>query len=284
MTARLVLLSALISIAFVSFVGADEPRLPVHLSPPVTAYAQATREGEAVVVTFRLAEALPTAKPSNGVVSPSAAWREAKVKLDESGARVFDVAGQPVPAERVVKLLQIETPVLVAPKNVDPFYLLTTRENTLIFTVPPDVLSPSAPLPPNAASPEELAKTEKAVFDLANAERKKVQLAPLVANPLLTKAARSHSANMAKQSRLEHTLDGKTVGGRLTDVGYVWRSCGENIALGPQTPADAISAWMSSPGHKDNMLSKDFTHIGVASATGADGQQYWTMVLATPLK
>jgi uncharacterized protein YkwD len=32
------------------------------------------------------------------------------------------------------------------------------------------------------------------------------------------------------------------------------------------------------------MLSKEYTHIGVASATGADGQQYWTMVLASPLR
>jgi uncharacterized protein YkwD len=118
---------------------------------------------------------------------------------------------------------------------------------------------------------------------LANGERKKTQLAPLIANSLLTKAARSHSANMAKQGRLEHTLDEKSVGSRLDGVGYVWNRCGENIALGPNTPAEAISAWMSSPGHRDNLLSKDFHHIGVASATAGDGQQYWTMVFASSL-
>jgi uncharacterized protein YkwD len=265
--------------------GADELRLPSSRALPVTAYGRAVREGDAVVVTLKLAEGLPSTKPLDGAVKSSFSWREVTVKPGEAGVHVLDVAGQPVASDRVVQALKKATPVLIAASGPpDAFHLLTTKENTLIFVVPPDVLSPPADVPSNGETVEDLAKTEKAVLDLANAERKKVQLAPLVAHPLLMKAARQHSANMAKQGRLEHTLDQKSVGGRLTDVGYPWSRCGENIALGARTPAEAISGWMSSPGHRDNMLSKEYTHIGVASATGADGQQYWTMVLASPLR
>jgi uncharacterized protein YkwD len=263
---------------------AEEPALPVHLAPPVTAYAQASREGESVIVALKLVAAPPTTTPAQGISETSARWRDAKVKLGDPGVQVFDPLGRAVASDRVVKALEKKTPVLVAASGeLDPFHLLTTKGTTLIFTVPPAVLSPAESVPAGDGGITDLAAAEKAALDLANAERKKLQRAPLVGNPLLTKAARQHSANMAKQGRLEHTLDEKTVGDRLTVAGYVWSRCGENIALGPRTPAEAISAWMSSPGHKENLLSSEFVHIGVATATAADGQPYWTMVLATPL-
>jgi uncharacterized protein YkwD len=282
MCIRPLLLTTSIWASLVSTIRAEEPPLPANLTPPVTAYARATREGDAVLLTLKLAR--PTTRPANGILKPTNEWRDVKLKLGAPGVLVLDTSNKPVATPRVAQLLQKDTPVLVAASGtLDSFHLLTTKETTLIVTVPPDVLSPWDAAPPDQEALAALAKTEQAVLDLANAERKKLQLPPLIAEPLLTKAARQHSANMAKQSRLEHTLDEKSVGGRLDAVGYVWIRCGENIALGPRTPAEAVSAWMESPSHRDNLLSKDFTHIGVASATASDGQHYWTMVLAAPL-
>src|SRR5262249_26702251 len=50
-------------------------------------------------------------------------------------------------------------------------------------------------------------KEEQELTDLTNAERKKAGLKPLTANPQLMAAARGHAENMAKQEKLEHTLD-----------------------------------------------------------------------------
>src|SRR5579871_6416930 len=89
-----------------------------------------------------------------------------------------------------------------------------------------------------AAPPDEfkLSENEQAVVDLTNAERKKAGLDPLKPNPKLFDAARSHVANMAKQDKLEHDLDGKTSADRVTAAGYVFARTGENIGWNYQTP------------------------------------------------
>jgi uncharacterized protein YkwD len=46
---------------------------------------------------------------------------------------------------------------------------------------------------------------------------------------------------------------------------------GENIAWGMRaggTPRAILSAWMNSPGHRANILSRDFEHIGIGFDDG----------------
>jgi uncharacterized protein YkwD len=128
-----------------------------------------------------------------------------------------------------------------------------------------------------------LSEDEQAVLDLTNAERKKADLPPLTANPKLFEAARGHAANMAKQNKLEHTLDGKTLADRVIATGYKFSRAGENIGGKQQTPKDAVNAWMNSPLHKDNLLNKRFTDVGLAVAKSANGDRYWVQVFAAPL-
>src|SRR4051812_1132987 len=66
----------------------------------------------------------------------------------------------------------------------------------------------------------EMTADEKKMFDLINKERVKQDLPPLAFNAKLQQAARGHSANMAKQDKLEHVLDGKTPGNRVDAAGY----------------------------------------------------------------
>ena len=129
-----------------------------------------------------------------------------------------------------------------------------------------------------------LTDDEQAVLDRTNAERKKADVPPLKANELLTKSAREHSANMAKQQTLDHVLDGKSPADRITAAGYKFSAMAENIAMGQRTPAEVIASWMSSTaGHKENMLNSTYTEIGIGIAADANGQRYWTQVFATPL-
>lgn len=127
-----------------------------------------------------------------------------------------------------------------------------------------------------------LTADEKRVIELLNIERAKADLPPLKANARLMKAAREHSANMARQKQLAHDLDGKGPGERLQDVGYVHAGWGENCAAGQRTPAEAMTCWMNSPGHKSNILGGNYREVGVAVARSADGTMYWTQVFGIP--
>lgn len=129
----------------------------------------------------------------------------------------------------------------------------------------------------------QLARDEQEVVDLTNKERKAADLPPLKVNEKLVKAARAHSANMAKQEKLDHTLDEKGPAERLKDVNYAFATWAENVAEGQRTAAEVVASWMDSEMHKANILSKN-TEIGIGVAKGADGKKYWTQVFGVPAK
>jgi uncharacterized protein YkwD len=133
-----------------------------------------------------------------------------------------------------------------------------------------------------AADDLKMSDDEKAVIELTNAERKKTDLPPLKPNPKLFVAARAHAANMAKQDKLAHELDDATPADRITAAGYKFRQWGENVGWKYETPKAAVAEWMDSPIHKDNILNKDFTEIGVAVAKNEKGEPYWVQVFAAP--
>ena len=58
------------------------------------------------------------------------------------------------------------------------------------------------------------------------------------------------------------------------------RAKGENIGMG-QSPAGIQSSLMGSPGHRGNILSPDFTELGVGAASNADGL-YITQIFRAP--
>ena len=97
--------------------------------------------------------------------------------------------------------------------------------------------------------------------------------------PVMADAARGHSEDMGLQDYFSHTsLDGRTAGDRIEDAGYTWNAYGENIAAGQPTPEDVIDGWMSSSGHRANILDPNFCDIGVGYAYVAAStyRHYWT--------
>jgi uncharacterized protein (TIGR03000 family) len=127
-----------------------------------------------------------------------------------------------------------------------------------------------------------LSDEDRLLIELTNKEREKAGAPPLKMNEKLCAAARGHSENMARQNVLAHTLDGKQFFERMTDAGYAHGFAGENIAEGAPTPAEAISMWMTSPGHRQNILNQDYKELGVGVAAAANGRKYWTQVFAVP--
>jgi uncharacterized protein YkwD len=124
-----------------------------------------------------------------------------------------------------------------------------------------------------------LSKEEQRVLELTNEARAKEKLAPLKVNATLLKVARAHSANMAKQHMLEHTLDGKNPAERVERAGYDYRSMGENIAVGDKgVKVERIfKGWMDSQEHREHILSGKFDEIGIGLAVDEKtGETYYT--------
>ena len=107
----------------------------------------------------------------------------------------------------------------------------------------------------------------------------------------LDAAALRHARAMADRDFFSHTgVDGSSMGQRLSQAGYIWRLVAENIAAGQKGPIDAVRTWIDSPGHRQNILMKGATHIGLAHVRrdpdpgSVTFKDYWVMVLAAPAK
>lgn len=123
---------------------------------------------------------------------------------------------------------------------------------------------------------------EQELVRLINDRRAQYSLPPLILNDSLTVAARKHSQDMAQNNFLSHTgSDGSSPWDRMLDAGYRLMTGGENVAAGYSTPAAVVNGWMSSPGHRANMLSPNFCDLGVGYAYENQSiyRYYWTLGL-----
>lgn len=127
---------------------------------------------------------------------------------------------------------------------------------------------------PSAGQTAGLSAVEQKVLDLTNAERSKAGLKPLAADAKLMDAAREKSADMRKNHYFSHTSP--VLGSpfdRMKALGISYRSAAENIAMGQTSPEEVVKAWMESPGHRQNILTPGFTHIGIGYDPNG---HYWT--------
>lgn len=107
---------------------------------------------------------------------------------------------------------------------------------------------------------------------------------PVVWNNLLANAAQSHSDDMAGLNFFSHTSsNGLSVGDRVTNAGYVWRTVGENISAGRDSLQATIDGLVNSPGHCANIMNPNFVEMAVACTqnTSSTYGVYWTQVFAT---
>jgi uncharacterized protein YkwD len=123
------------------------------------------------------------------------------------------------------------------------------------------------------------------VVRFTNDARRRNGLPAFVTSPRLMEAARIHARQMAELQRDEHTISGAqypTMQSRLEAVGYVYSRAAENVAWNQPTPQVVVDRWMSSSGHRANILSPNLTEIGAAMARSAKGEPYWIQVFGTP--
>jgi uncharacterized protein YkwD len=120
---------------------------------------------------------------------------------------------------------------------------------------------------------------ERACLTLINTHRRATNRPALSLNDQLGVAAERHSQDQANRDRGGHTgSDGSNAGQRITRAGYDWRAWGENVFWSkPDGSAQAaFTWWKNSPGHNANMLSRNFSEIGIGRVRSNSGWWYWT--------
>jgi uncharacterized protein YkwD len=122
-----------------------------------------------------------------------------------------------------------------------------------------------------------LAAMRRATLCLLNRQRTKHGLRKLHANRALRGVAQRYGRAMVAGSFFDHVApSGSTFVQRIQRSRYLrgfrgW-SLGENLAWGAgdaATPRSIVRAWMASPGHRHNILSGSYRHIGIGIALGA---------------
>lgn len=111
---------------------------------------------------------------------------------------------------------------------------------------------------------------EQQILDLMDRDRASNGLPPLVRDPRLAKVAEVYSREMAQSGEIAHVSQrtGNAVDRvRAARISPMPTLIAENV--GRDYSAEAIErAFMSSPGHRDNILASAITHVGVGVAFG----------------
>jgi len=136
---------------------------------------------------------------------------------------------------------------------------------------------------PNSASLDAATQIERRAFEQTNHARTQNGLGPLVWDSELCRMARVHSEIMAQRGFFSHeTPDGMQLKERARANGILhFRVIGENIAYnkGYDDPGGfAVERWMTSSGHRANILYIGFQASAIGSYVAADGSVYLTQV------
>jgi uncharacterized protein YkwD len=183
-------------------------------------------------------------------------------------------------------------------KKLTPFFLALN----LMFGYSAAALAKEGSMIPfqlkQSGSPHQVApptfnhEVEVAIVRETNGVREKKKLVKLTPNAALKDIALEHSRDMQKRKYLSHfSPEGKSVMDRTQKrVGRVQTHLGENIHTirSSQGLYDAqavsqlmMSDWMKSKSHRKNLLSQQFTQIGVGCSS--DGHEiFCTQVFSGP--
>jgi len=104
---------------------------------------------------------------------------------------------------------------------------------------------------------------------LTNEQRTTNNLPTLKENSLLAQAAQMKANDMATRGYFSHNNpDVTTPWYWLDQVGYSYKYAGENLAVNFFESENVAQAWMNSPSHRANIVKKEYTEIGIATASG----------------
>jgi len=159
--------------------------------------------------------------------------------------------------------------------------LLVASATLLIACTIPMVGSGPAVSSSAATASGEFVASEGRIFDLINAQRRHQGLPPLVYNEQLDRMAKIQAKNMARFQKMAHVLPEAslpTLADRAHYVGYPFGRLAENVALGYPSAQTVVEGWMSSKGHRANILNGDVVETGIGIARSSAGGLYFCQV------
>jgi hypothetical protein len=111
--------------------------------------------------------------------------------------------------------------------------------------------------------------TVSEVLTRTNQEREKSGQEPLTLNGQLSQAALAKAQDMLAQGYWAHnTPEGKEPWAFIDSTGYRYQVAGENLARNFSHTDDMVSAWLTSPTHRANLLSDRYSETGIAVLQG----------------
>lgn len=117
------------------------------------------------------------------------------------------------------------------------------------------------------------------ILKYTNYERTSRRYSSLTLNGQLNKIAAERVNDMFNNQYFAHVSpDGQDVSSMAKEYDYNYQLIGENIILGNafNTGREAVTAWMNSEGHKENILNANFKEIGIAVVQGEfEGKTQW---------
>lgn len=108
------------------------------------------------------------------------------------------------------------------------------------------------------------------IIRLTNEKRAENGLSALSYNTTLAQAALAKGNDMINKNYWAHVApDGTQPWAFFLNAGYKYKYAGENLARDFNDSVSTVNAWMTSPSHKENMLSPNYKEIGVALVNGS---------------
>jgi len=126
---------------------------------------------------------------------------------------------------------------------------------------------------------------EQEMYNLHNSERARAGLGSLRLDAALTQIARQRAQDMATRNYFSHNSPtGQSAFTLMSSYGYRFDLAGENIARNnyPDNQATqvAMTGFMNSAEHRENILDRSFNYVGIGLAYGASGMKYYAVVFA----
>lgn len=167
--------------------------------------------------------------------------------------------------------------------------LLAASAVSVCFAAPvPEASAATCPKADELPGRMTVSEVRYATLCLINAERRQRGLKPLRQNRRLAVAGRRHVSDMVRARYFAHdSRSGRRFSHRILRTGYARgrrATLGENLAWGTgdlASPRNIVAGWMRSPGHRANILRREFREIGIAVVaatprTGGNGATYAT--------
>jgi uncharacterized protein YkwD len=210
----------------------------------------------------------PQALPLDSTPGPLCERRDAPLfsEVLAAASRPTPVAPTATPQPTIMP-----TPAATPAPIVTPALPAATARPPVRYAVAQPTPAPLPPVEPTAtpAPAPAVAPIDgcERIIALVNHVREESGLSPLSRSPQLSVAAQRYADFIAAHDALNHTADGRTLDKRAEAAGYTtWVTLGENLAGGYATFEEALTAWLASPTHRDNIMNADFAETGVGCA------------------